>query len=718
MMWSVSRTSKWRLCRDAEPPQGVRAAALLFVGYVGAALLAVYFGRDEYGATSFWAANGVVTAALLCLPARLSFPLVALCFPINFGINVSGGLPIVLNFIYTGLNFALAISVAFLARRYCGASTDLSRMKRMLVFASIAAVCVAVEAIVGSLRQLIQHDWLTYFTTVSRWFASDFLGIMLLTPATIMLLKHNRKTYEGKAKALERIVLFGALSTLTVVAFMQATLPVFTLIYPLVLLAGFRLGRSWVYLAVYMVAAIAAALTLKGYGPIHLFDPPAPWHRMELLQLFLVSIFLSALPTTAALTEQQRAEARLERRERVAQDAKRRAERSAEAKSSFLAMMSHEIRTPLNGIVGFSKLLSRRPDLDPEARRQVDIVVSSSDVLRRLLDDILDFSGIEAGVFELKPAPQSLSLVIDDVAVIVRDLAEAKGLQLKVRSNANSGVVHLIDDLRLRQVLMNLLSNAVKFTDRGSIDLDVDVRPLSGSSDRVVIRVRDTGVGVSSEDQAELFKVFSQADASLSRIHGGAGLGLAVSKALVNLMGGEIGVFSSAGGSEFWLSLDLDRTVVQQGAGEEMALETVHSLRVLVVDDHPINREIAALILQAEGCEVETRDDGASGVKAAAHGAFDIILMDIRMPGMDGFAATRAIKALPGPAGQVPILAVTADVAANGPERCIAAGMVGCVAKPISQERLMTAISEALWPAEAAIEPKSEPAEIHEAVAA
>lgn len=675
---------------------------LLFFGYVSAAFLSVYFGRYD-GGTAFWAANGVIVAALLCLPLSKSGPLVALCALVNLGLNLSDHLSPERSLLYTGMNLTLSVCVAALARSYCGAATDLSRALRMARFVGITALCVAVEATVGAL--IVRHGFTTGFpVTVVRWFIGDFLGIVLLAPATIMLMKRGRAGFVGKAGLRERTALLLMLGGLTWIAFSHQGSPAFILIYPLILLASFRLGPTWVYAGVYLVAVIATALTVRGHGPLpglHLgLQVGESGQLIQMLQLFLFSVFLSALPTTMALAEERRTRAQLARRERVAQQAKVRAELATLAKSDFLALMSHEIRTPLNGILGFGRLLASGEGRPRDRRRYAEIVVSSGDLLRRLLDDILDFSRIAAGGLELKLLPVDLSGLVEEVAAITRVEAEAKGLAMTVQSTGDIADAYLIDDLRLQQILINLLSNAVRFTERGSIDLCVDASPLDPFTDRITVRVRDTGVGVSIAQQKELFSVFSQADASITRIHGGAGLGLALSKSLVDLMDGQIDMSSGPSGSEFRVRIDLRKAEAQSPEDSHGQSEAQRALRVLVVDDHPVNREIASLILQSAGCNVETRDDGAGGVKAATAGAFDIILMDIRMPGMDGFSATRAIRALPGEAGRVPILAVTADVAANGMERCIAAGMNGCIAKPISQEGLIAAMSEVLWPPE------------------
>ena len=245
----------------------------------------------------------------------------------------------------------------------------------------------------------------------------------------------------------------------------------------------------------------------------------------------------------------------------------------------------------------------------------------------------------------------------------------------------------------MQQVLGHLVDNAVKFTDAGEVAVGVE-RTLLEGADFLVFTVSDTGPGVTPAQRGELFKPFAQHDASLSRRHAGAGLGLSICSSIVGLMGGEIGYRPrEAGGSQFWFALTLPR-LEMEAAQEEDLVE--RAPRILVVDDHPMNREVARLFLDAFGCEVAEAEDGAAAVEAAKMGGFDLILMDLRMPGVDGLAATRMIRALGGPVARTPILAVTADVMRDDVERCRAAGMNGHIPKPINQERLLDALSAAL----------------------
>ncbi len=343
-------------------------------------------------------------------------------------------------------------------------------------------------------------------------------------------------------------------------------------------------------------------------------------------------------------------------------------------------------------MLGFSQLLVERQDLPPDARRQLSLIDSAGTALLTVVNDILDFSRVEAGQVELLFQPTSAAAVLHDAVGIMRPEAENKGLILEVEVTDPVGGLHDLDGLRLRQVLLNLLNNAVKFTEVGRIRACLTVEP-GEIEDRLKFEIVDTGVGIAIEQQSRLFQRFSQVDSSASRAYGGAGLGLAISKALVELMGGKIGVDTAIGhGSAFWLEVSAPQ-VEAYDAGAPQPAAAPGAARILLVDDHPMNREIGAALLTLVGCQVETADNGQQAVAMAARGGFDIILMDIHMPEMDGLAATRAIRALGGPASQAPIIAMSADALPQQVERCYAAGMVDHIAKPVQREVLYAKIS-------------------------
>ncbi len=368
------------------------------------------------------------------------------------------------------------------------------------------------------------------------------------------------------------------------------------------------------------------------------------------------------------------------------------AEEATASKAAFLANMSHEIRTPLNSIIGFTDLILDDDTLAPAAKRQLELVKTSGGVLLTVVNDILDFSKMEAGKVELDPRPFELEKLIDDTMSIISGTAEAKGLTLRlVAEDGLQGYV-LGDAARLRQVILNLLSNAVKFTAHGSVTLSVQ-RCAQGRR-TVRFTVEDTGPGVSADKQGRLFQQFSQADSSVSREYGGTGLGLAICKSLTNLMGGSIGYRRLEGGSEFWFTADLPATTsIPERGGETAALSDRSCARILLVEDLPINQELATTILTKAGHIVDIANDGHEAVAAVQQQSYDLILMDIQMPRMDGVTATRLIRLLAGKARTVPIIAMSANVLADQVQTFLAAGMNDHVGKPINRADLFAAIA-------------------------
>ena len=382
--------------------------------------------------------------------------------------------------------------------------------------------------------------------------------------------------------------------------------------------------------------------------------------------------------------------------------AQRRAEDANRAKSEFLANMSHEIRTPLNGVVSMADSLTRRP-LGPQEREMVELIRSSGVTLERLLSDILDSAKIESGQVAIEPAPFDLEQAVSDIGALWRVKAEDKGVALEVDFDpALTGRV-LGDAVRLRQVLTNLVSNALKFTSEGAVRLIVE----AAADDRVVFRVSDTGVGFDKEQRGRIFHRFQQADGSITRRYGGTGLGLAISTALVDLMGGELDCESRPGeGSSFWFEIPLPRA--EQASGEASAPEAARELsdtplRVLLADDHPANRKVVEIMLAATEMELVAVEDGSKAVEAFKAGGFDLVLMDMQMPVMDGLTATAAIRRHEAEHGltRTPVVMLTANAMVEHVEAGRAAGADAHLAKPVTMASLFAAIAAALEPARA-----------------
>jgi PAS domain S-box-containing protein len=381
------------------------------------------------------------------------------------------------------------------------------------------------------------------------------------------------------------------------------------------------------------------------------------------------------------------------------------AESATSAKTDFLANMSHELRTPLTAIMGFSSLLQEREDLPEAAALYVQRISTAGKSLLAVVNDVLDFSKLEAGQLELDPHPFDPAALIKDTLDILDAQASNKGLSLRLEIAPDLPERVAADSARLRQILLNLLSNAVKFTAQGSIT--VRVREAAPSQPQAApahgemlhFSVTDTGEGIPADRRNRLFQRFSQADESISRNHGGTGLGLAICKSLVELMGGTIGVESDEGrGSTFWFTITAPAVAQSDIAPVEDARPAfdldLKAARILVVDDVEVNRELVRAMLAPFGYSFQDASNGAEAVQAALHAPFDLILMDLQMPGMDGIAAARTIRATSVVNRDTPIVALSANVLPNHLEACWAAGMNDHIAKPIVPMALLTKVAQ------------------------
>ena len=712
----VRLKGRWRLFRHAAgrvagPP------AWTYVLLFALSQLVGHWSVATFGAVAVWLSNGIMAAALLQLHRRPAVAVITACFIINLLSNMVRGDPGVFLWVNALLNLGEAMLVAVLARRFCGAALDMRRPRRLMRFTLIAAVSVVIVALAGFALAAVTLDFslAVWLFKLQSFFIVELTGLLLVTPVLLLLARAHRFKGMARARWPEAAVLMALMTAVTAGAFWQDDHPVLFMTLLPMLLIGLRLSPTMTAAALVILAGVSGVATLTGHGPVHLSTPanlpgletvPLMLRRLGVYNLYLLTMVLTILPLSTVITERRRLESRLRARTAAAQEARRVAEDAAAARARFLGMMSHEMRTPLNAVAGFADLLAARPGLDAEAVRQARQIRESSDGLLMLVEDILDFA---RGDHPVSLEPLDLAEVAREAMGPSRAAAQAIGIHLTIDDRLPPRARFDCDRRALRQALHPLIANAVKFTTEGGVSIRLD-----RAGDGVAIRISDTGCGIAPDQHAELFQAFSQADASTTRIHNGAGLGLALAARHARRLGGRVEVDSQPGeGSTFTLHLPLVRASdapveapavpdletampAPPATAPDVARAAAPAPRVLVVDDHPVNREVARIMLQAFGCEVTEACDGHEALHAATADIFDLMLMDVRMPRMDGLEATRRVRSLSGGRGEVPIVAMTADAMPEDVVRCLAAGMNAHLAKPVSQAALFAVVSRAL----------------------
>jgi signal transduction histidine kinase/CheY-like chemotaxis protein len=527
------------------------------------------------------------------------------------------------------------------------------------VFVTVVALTVALSAF---------SAWLAWASGLEALCALNVFNTALGSGVLLVLNRQER------ADGCVRVFLRGVLVTLSLGALTTSPLEVTTYLYLVLLpmIAAVMLPpaevQSWFFR---VMLAGSASIIAGNIGYVLPETDPLPLFTQVFN--FVVALVAAMALMQAMGEERERSMARLREVER--------------AKSSFFANISHEIRTPMNGVLGMTEALLRH-DLRPQHREMAETIRASGELMLSLMDDLLDLTRLEVGGLKLHEGPTEVGDLARELVSLWTPAASAKGLVLSVSVAPDAPEVVRLDGRRLRQILGNLVSNAIKFTERGAVT--VRIAAVDG-----VLRceVEDTGLGIAQDQRARLFRRFGQADDARARRNQGAGLGLALCAELASHMGGSLTMRSLMGeGSCFQCTLPL---VVERRARvlqpDDSAVALPARLRLLVVDDNAVNRIVATRLLESDGWQVEAVGTGALAVARLGHQRFDVVLMDVHMPDMDGLEATRRIRSLPGGVS-VPVVGVSASVAADDREACRLAGMNDFLAKPLTREAVIAVL--------------------------
>jgi signal transduction histidine kinase/CheY-like chemotaxis protein len=658
--------------------------AALLAAAVGVLAYASLWVPQDFGrAAPIWVANAVtVVAVLRSAPGR--WPIwVAAGFLGNTVADLFADNSVPTAIALAGANVVEVLICGVGLRRVLPNGFDPVRVGHLSLGVVFALAGATASAILAS-AWLGLLEGREVWSQLAIWALADTLGLVIVTPCLLILTDWRRYWADRGPRSWAAAIMLAVIG-LEAAIFAQTRYPLLFLVPLMTVAAAVVLRMMGAAIVVLATAALAIGFTFAGRGPITL--ETSGWTESLVLLQGFVAVVCGLTLQVAALQEQRRAAAR-----RLG-EALAAAEQAARVKGEFLANMSHEIRTPLTSILGFASLLAEKK-LDDESARYAGRVLAASRNLLALVNDVLDFSKLEAGRLEIKPQAGSPEECGRDVVELFAPQAAGKHLAIAFEGAGLPPAVTADFD-RLRQVLMNLVGNAVKFTDAGSVRVTA---AYDAATQRLCYRVADTGAGLDGAAQAKLFQRFSQVDAAVNRAHSGSGLGLAISRGLVEAMGGSIGVESRPGaGAVFWFEVPAPPAeAAHADEGAQLDISGFVGLRVLLVDDNAANRELVRSLLTPLGVALTTADGGEAAIQLADLQAFELILMDLRMPGVDGWTAARAIRTGEGLNRTTPMLAFSADITADDAQAL--ALFEGIVRKPIEMAGLLLAIAR--WAAE------------------
>ena len=654
-------------------------ACVVFASTWASISLAALFDR----VAPIWFTNAFVLAFLLRREATGTASILKVAFGANVLADlVVGDGPSAALFLSACNTVELSLALWGL-RRDRGPGFDLSRAGTCLRFAlwGVGAGC-AVGAVLAA-TWLAVTQGADPFVVCQRWFTADSLGLMVVTPLLVSLRRQDVPAWGEWRRLGETAVVLLLVSAVALLVFTQDRYPILFLSTPPIVFMAFLFGFAAAAAGIAVTVLVATAMTLANSGPFALIPDSSTTEQIFLLQLYLAALVVTALPAAASLAGRRRWETDL-------QEALHKAETGKRAKAAFLATMSHEIRTPLTATIGMSELLLRQP-LDDRSHRCAEAIEASSRQLLAIVDDILDFLRARERRLTLRPVDFSLPALVEEVRALFEPTAIDKGLAFEAGTAPDASVWLHADASRLRQILIKLVGNGLKFTAEGRVKLDAETRDDGRGGIELYIRVADSGIGVPGDRIDAMFDPFSQANATFAREHDGTGLGLAISRELVRLMDGEIGcVPNPQGGSVFWFKVP----VTAGSPPMESCSVPPRALDILLAEDVLLNQELITEVLERHGHRVTVADNGLALLGRCATRRFDVLLVDIQMPLMDGEEAISRLRASDDPNRETPAIALTANVMEADHERFLRVGMHRTLTKPVAWPKLIDALNE------------------------